>query len=638
MSPNRVRPLAGALLLAVFATGGPQLVACTGEGPGSGDGSTGGGAGEDGGEGSSSGEGSGGDDTGEITEWPAGSLILDEVHVLDGLTDRQDAALVIVGDEIWDVVDAGQAWPADATVVDLSGKTVIPGLIDAHVHLFHSGATWWVGDTLSANLQAQLAWGVTGVADLGSPEEIFDLRDRVAAGELLGPRIWATGPFLTAVGSHPCETVNDRELCRFVDGDGAEAVAELSRADGLKVALADADFSPWPTPRLDLGDLVEIVEAAEAAGQPVWAHVDEQEDVDDALASGVSVMAHPVFGGVVDTVRDAPVHSTYGAFGGVGAVVSGELTGEDLGWTPDAVVSAWEWLEANPGAFTEGWIEESASWEANAEANLRTAVAEGRTVVAGSDAGYWFVPHGLGLHRELEELVGAGMSEQQALAAATSVPAELLGWSDLGHLAAGYKADLLVLSADPSEDIRNTREIVAVYLGGEAVSKGSDPWLSGPGGGAAADGEFCLDDRDCDDLCDLVGHTCTGACDAPYDRTNDCGESDWCGAQDGLSTTSQAVCQEVPTCDLTAQDCAPAEYEEACVPLDTDTAQCWPSGPREPGQTCAWDVADYRCEVGSFCSWVDYRCYELCDPDDPSACSGCTRQYIEGEPWFGICL
>ena len=105
-----------------------------------------------------------------------------------------------------------------------------------------------------------------------------------------------------------------------------------------------------------------------------------------------------------------------------------------------------------------------------------------------------------------------------------------------------------------------------------------------------------------------------------------------------MDYSGSGVCQDVPTCDLYAQDCAPASYEEACVPLDTDTAQCWPSGPRQPGQTCSWDVAATRCEVGSFCSWVDSRCYELCDPDDPDACLGCTLQKIEGQPWFGVCL
>ena len=613
------------------------LAACSGELDGA-KGLTDSGGDGDEGSGGSAGEGTGEDgqdDTGGGGgDWPEGAVILDHVHVLDALTDREDAAVILAGDEIWEVVDAGQDWPEDAVVHDLSGKTVIPGLIDAHVHLFHSGSLWWVGDTLSANLQAQLAWGVVGVADLGSPEEIFDVRDRIAAGELLGPRIWATGPFLTAEGSHPCETANDRTLCRFVDGDGAEQVAALSRADGLKVALADADFTPWPTPRLDLGDLAEIVEAADAAGQPVWAHVDELEDVDDALAAGVAVMAHPVFGAVEAEVRDAPLHSTFGAFAGVEDVISGDLTGDDLSWTPDAVVDSWLYFEGTPEGFSTGWVDQSTTWAGNSRANLATAVAEGRTILAGSDAGYWFVPHGLGLHRELEDLVAVGMDPQEAIAAATAVPADELGWTDLGYVAAGYRADLLVLSADPMDDIRNTRAIAELWLGGQVVGAGEDPWLEG----AAELGGFCLDDRDCDDVCDLIHHRCTSTCDAPYDRTNSCDEDTWCGSQDGVDYSGSGVCQDVPTCDLYAQDCAPASYEEACVPLDTDTAQCWPSGPRQPGQTCSWDVAATRCEVGSFCSWVDSRCYELCDPDDPDACPGCTLQKIEGQPWFGVCL
>ena len=203
----------------------------------------------------SPGSGDSDSDGADPSDLPSGALVLDDAVVVDASGSREHAAVIIVGDTIWAVLDAGQAWPDDATVRDLGGASVVPGLIDAHTHLFHSGAMSWVGDTLPANLAADLDWGVLGVADLGAPDAIFGLRDRVAAGEILGPRVFATGPFLTAELSHPCETVNDPELCHYVDGDGAARVAELGAADGIKVALADAGFTDWPTPRLDLGDL-----------------------------------------------------------------------------------------------------------------------------------------------------------------------------------------------------------------------------------------------------------------------------------------------------------------------------------------------------------------------------------------------
>lgn len=573
-------------------------------------------------------------DTSGALSLPANATVLDHARLVDARGVQEDVAIVLEGAWIAEVLPAGQDWPADATVTDLDGASVVPGLIDAHVHLFLSGATTWVGDTLAANLEAQLAWGVVGVADLGAPTPIFELRDRIAAGELQGPRIYATGPFLTAELSHPCEVVNDPTVCRYVDGDGAAAVSELAASDAIKVALADASFTDWPTPRLDLGDLADIVDEATAEGKPVFAHIDEAADAEDALAAGVSVLAHPVFSEVLDSAPDAPTLSTVSAFAGTHDVLDGSLLADDLSQTPDAVRKSWVWIEGHPDALAAGWIEGSEAWDVAARANLSLAIAEGRDVIAGSDAGYWFVPHGLGLHRELEALVDLGVTPLQALAAATTAPAELLGWDDLGLIDAGYRADLLVLDGRPDEDIAALRQIQAIYLDGSPYTPSTPT-----GSAAAAAGAFCLDDADCAaGACDRVDHLCRAGCDTPYDRVGSCDSATWCMPADGVATTGEGVCHPGNACDLYAQDCQPASYGEGCVPVDLDTNVCLRAGPRTEGQSCSWTDPDYLCEQGLFCSWVDYTCYRLCDPDDASACRGCTRQYIEGQPWFGLCL
>lgn len=576
---------------------------------------------------------SGAEDSGAPGRPPAGALVLDHAVVVDASGARERAAVILTGDTIWAVTDAGQDWPSDVTVRDLDGASVVPGLIDSHVHLFHSGAMGWVGDTLAANLSADLSWGVTGVADLGAPVEIFALRDRIASGEITGPRIFATGPFLTAELSHPCETVNDPTLCTYVNGDGAARVAALAEADGVKVALADAGFTDWPTPRLDLGDLADITGAAAAVGQTVFAHIDEGEDAADALAAGVGVLAHPVFGERLRVAPHGVTLSTLGAFSGVGAVVDGSLLDEDLRATPAAVVEAWTWWSRHPDAFLEGWVEGNAAWADAAAANLALGVAQGETILAGSDAGYWFVPHGVGLHRELSGLVEAGMSPLDALAAATSAPAALLGWTDLGFVAEGYRADLLIVSGRPDQDIGALRQIEAVYLGGAL-------WQGGAlrEGGQAAEGGFCLEDADCEGACDLVAHTCARTCDEPYDRVSTCGPEAWCRPADGLDTNPEGVCAQGAGCDLYAQDCAPASYGENCAPADLDTNVCWPAGPRGAGASCSWSDASLYCEQGLYCSWVDYTCYQLCDPDGPATCARCVTQTVEGAPWFGLCL
>jgi hypothetical protein len=322
------------------------------------------------------------------------------------------------------------------------------------------------------------------------------------------------------------------------------------------------------------------------------------------------------------------------AFAGTPDLLDGGLLADDLSRTPEAVLASWRWLAAHPEAFTDGWIDASAGWDAAARANVALAIAEGRDVIAGSDAGYWFVPHGLGLHRELEALVDLGMTPLQALAAATTAPAELLGWEDLGLIDAGYRADLLVIDGHPDEDIAALREIQAIYLDGSPYAP-----TTPTGSTAAAAGAFCLDDADCAaGACDRVDHLCRAACDTPYDRVGSCDSETWCMPADGLDATTQGVCHPGASCDLYAQDCTPASYGEGCVPVDLDTNTCLRSGPRTEGQSCSWTDPSYLCEQGLFCSWVDYTCYRLCDPDDPSACRGCTRQFVEGQPWFGLCL
>jgi len=565
--------------------------------------------------------------------------VLDDAVLIDA-GGRREGALLIAGGEILAEMPAGSAWPDHLEVRDLDGAVVIPGLIDSHTHLYLSGATWWVGDTVAENLRATLYWGVLGAMDVGAPEVLFSLRDRIDRGELLGPRIAATGPFLTAEGSHPCEVVNDRDLCVFVDGDGGEQAARLaaSGADWLKVALVDNDFSDWPTPRLDLGDLAEIT----AAGVPVVAHIAQGDDAADALAAGVTGLAHPVFAEpVAPEVAALPfleIHSTLGAANGVVALMDADLDGPDYAATAQATKIAWNYIQNHPEVLAEGWVEDNAGWTAQLRENLAVYQSEGAPVIAGSDAGYWFVPHGRALHDELAAMVDAGWSEVEALAAATSEPAAALGWDDMGWIGAGYRAELVVLEADPLEDIANTLRIRAVVLGGEWREQASllEVELRTEGG----DTDFCLDDRDCEGACDLVDHLCVDACLDPYATDGDCGDERWCMPADGLAGTAEGVCHAEATCDWRAQDCAPESYAETCAPLDLDTSACVASGERQIFETCSWTDPGQACSPGLLCSWVDYRCYELCEPGAPDTCTlgSCNQEYASpGNPWFGLC-
>ena len=220
-------------------------------------------------------------DTGEPFEIPRGALVLDNVRIVDAQGAR-DGAVVIEDDWIVGVLEPGREWPGGVTVHDLEGFSIIPGLIDSHVHMAVNGVEWWVGDTLKNNLLASMAWGVTGVVDVGGPAWTIDLARRVGGGEVFGPRIVASGPFLTAEGSHPCEIRNHRDVCVFVGENVEEAVSTVTGLgpQRLKLAYADYDFTPWPTPRLDIGAVEQIV----GTGLPVIGHVASGEDAAEGSA------------------------------------------------------------------------------------------------------------------------------------------------------------------------------------------------------------------------------------------------------------------------------------------------------------------------------------------------------------------
>lgn len=564
--------------------------------------------------------------------FPSGLLVIDDVAVVDADGRREGRAVLVRDGHVERVTEAGQEWPGDAVVFDGGGHTLIPGLVDSHVHLATPGTFAPVGDKLAVNLRATLAAGVTEVVDLGGPLSLFALRDAITRGDAVGPRIHAAGPFLTAVGSHPCETFPDPTLCTFVDASDAGAAAGTRVAEGadvLKVALADASFTPWgTTPRLDLDALDAIADA----GLPVWAHIDEDDDVTDAIDHGVDVLAHPVFAAPMQAdslaaaARAQAVITTISAFANVNRR-------EDL-VAPDADIQA-DWDAADPDDYAPGFAEESARWTAHATANLVSLRDAGARVIPGSDAGYYFVPHGSALLDELDTLVTLGWTPLEALTAATVDARELLG-SEGGRVEPGVPADLVLVGGDPSVDLSALRDVRQVWLGGRAWDPGAD-LLPSPVSGV------CLEHADCAEGhgCDAFTHACGDACPVPYASANPCPEESWCMPADGVVTTAQGVCHVEAACDLYDQGCTPEHYGLACLPFDLDTNACWLGGDRQVGDRCTWDSAATACAPGLFCSRIDGRCYELCDPSAADTCSArrCEQQYAEGgEPWFGLCL
>jgi len=563
---------------------------------------------------------------------------------------RGPTTVVMEGNTIVALLDGASIVPGAETWV-LPGGFLVPGLIDPHVHLWLHGVVYPAGDAVLANLRSMLYWGVTTVVDVGGPLASVALRDRVRDGAIRGPDVLALGPFVTVDEGHPCEVMDDPDTCWYAaDATAAAFLGDALRVagtDGVKVALADASFTPWPSPSLSES-------AAQAAflahGGLSVAHIAEPEEAAAAIAAGAVHLAHPPFGAAWSADELAAVvasgvvvHSTVGAFSGADAVLAGTLLPTDRGPLLPQAVETWDALAGRPDAFDPQWIVGSAAWTATATANLSALRAAGGVVLPASDAGYWYVPPGWGLHRELAVLVALGESPEEVLIAATATAADALGLADRGRIAVGQRADLLVLAGDPRTDLSLLSAPTQVVLAGEVLLRDQIPSLDLlQRATSGALGDFCLDERDCaTSACDLLSHRCADPCPQAGALRSDCGVEAFCAASDG--DLGAPVCRPVddPCALLDPQStCSPSAYGETCYPMDLDTAGCGVAGPREAGEACIAGDPVAGCVPGAYCSPIDDRCYTFCDPASPRCGPGasCVEQAVGGSVWFALCL
>ncbi len=409
------------------------------------------------------------------------------VQIVDLRAGRVSPAQIVV----WDagrIVAAGPAtevpMPAGARVIDASNKYAMPGLWDMHVHLSTAG------EFLAPVL---LAKGVTHARDMGGPfKEVFRLRREIAAGERLGPHIFAAGPILESsrwierakgfltpeemsarLPAGPTETAGETvdhvlqlgaDFVKFRSVDSREiyfALAAATRARG--VALVG--HAPPPA--------ISLIEAAEA-GQRSFEHYIRAlgiQPLPDDLA--------PAFA----AFRRSGAHFVPTLVSGVGFRLTPDdradaLIADDAGtldsrrrYVPAALVASWKaQMEMKR---SERVKQDWARIHAENIALFRKMHEAGLRIMAGTDLAGPLVYPGFSLHDELAMFVkDLGMSPVEALRAATIVPAEFMGVSDVyGSVETGKAADFLLLDRDPLIDIANTRAIAAVVAAGRYLSR-----------------------------------------------------------------------------------------------------------------------------------------------------------------------
>jgi imidazolonepropionase-like amidohydrolase len=363
----------------------------------------------------------------------------------------------------------GDGTPDDADVLDLTGLTVLPGLIDVHTHLVGDVQTAGVPSTATSAAEEALIGvrharetilsGFTSVRDLGSFRAFTDcaLRDAINRGDVLGPRMQCAGAYITApwgggdVVGLARDIVLPEELrfgvVRSVD-DVRERVRRLliGGADMIKCIGTGAVLTRGGVPgapELSEAEIHAAVEEAGWYGTHVAVHAHGAEGAKRAIRAGARSIEH---GSYLDDDAIAMLADT-GTF-----------------FSIDLYDGEWALGPEGPTDWPAETMRKMAESQVAAEAVLGKAIERGVRIAFGTDAGVY--PHGQNA-RQFASYVRAGMTPLAALRTATTTAAELMGWSDrVGSLAQGRFADLVAVAGDPLADVTELERPIVVAKGG----------------------------------------------------------------------------------------------------------------------------------------------------------------------------
>lgn len=405
------------------------------------------------------------------------SLAIAHVTIIDtrGGPLEPDRTVVIRDGRIASIEPGGAAVSKGTTVVDGRGRFLIPGLWDMHVHL-----SW----TKESALPALLANGVTCVRDLGGRlPEIDEWRTRIAAGLIAGPRIFRAGPILNGKSFNPFQMVPGNpdesrgvvralkqvgvdfiKVHRRIPRDSYFAILDEARKQNLQL-VGHIPMTVTPEEASDAGQAT--IEHTETLFEGTFAAAMKDSDLPAAIRRFRSDAADKLFARFA--ANKTVVDPTLVAYHAV-------LVGSDPSAPPDPrdryVAQSFK-DEARKKAEPVSAEQLAAYRQTFVELCevVRQMNRAGVTLIAGSDVAATRIP-GFTLQEELTLLAGCGLTPLQALQAATWNAAKVLNaTADFGAVAAGKRADLVLLDGNPLEDIRNTQRIAAVVFGGKLLRR-----------------------------------------------------------------------------------------------------------------------------------------------------------------------
>jgi imidazolonepropionase-like amidohydrolase len=414
----------------------------------------------------------------------AKDMVIHAGRLIDGTGKpaREKVSILVHDERIAAVQDGFVAGPRGAEVIDLSGATVLPGLIDDHVHItqsFHRGdpihtkmTRTDADDTIDAvaNARATLIAGFTTVRDVGGDTKVVvALKREIAAGVVPGPRMWVAGRPLGPTGGHG-DAANGLDLelehpgwtDNLIDSPEAarKAVRRLRRegADLIKIMPSGGVMSIGDNPKLQLmadDEIKAVIDTAHSLGMKVAAHAHGKEAIDHTLALGVDSIEH-------GTYADA---ASYKLFKDHGAYfVPTMLVGQKVV----------EHAKTHPEDLNPSTVQKALTVVPYMLDNMHNAYAAGVKIAFGTDT-FGMSNHGENA-QEFAILVRAGMPPMEAIKAATWNAADLIGdTDDIGSVQPGRYADIIAVTGDPLKDVTVLEHVQFVMKGGQVYKAGGVP-------------------------------------------------------------------------------------------------------------------------------------------------------------------
>jgi imidazolonepropionase-like amidohydrolase len=419
-------------------------------------------------------------------------LVLSNFTLIDGSGGPSvpNSALIATDGRItWVGPAADLKAPAGASVQNLAGKFVMPGLIDLHTHVSNSDVVmqdpvrFFTREGVTRDLQLYASYGTTSVASLGTDQKplVYEMRAEQRNGRPTVARIFTAGRGFTVKDGFPTNKGNVPGI-PYEPVTPSEAAAQMEelaaeRPDVVKIWVDDrfGDFKKTP---IEISK--PIIDVAHKHGIKVIAHVFYLDDAKKLAAAGLDAYGHSVRDRAVDDelIQLIKKNGTWVIptlyrewatfmFEDPAPLLADPFFARALDSRQQEVLKSPEYHKALTG---DKYFPRYPGVLKTAKENLKRLADAGVRIGYGTDSGVLTRFEGFGEHKELELMVEAGMTPAQVITAATKSSAEFLGQQDnLGTLETGKWADLIILGGDPLADIRNSRKIDAVYVAGNKV-------------------------------------------------------------------------------------------------------------------------------------------------------------------------